>query len=195
MGRLLARDDSLLLVVDAQPGFYRGAPDLDTAPMRRAFARAAWLAGVATALGIPAVVTEEDAPANGPTDGAIVAALPETAPIFAKPVFGATDVPEIRAAIEATGRHTVVLVGLETDVCVAQTALGALDRGYRVVVAEDATFAPSDAHDAGIRRMADAGATMLHVKGVYYEWVRTLEAARGFERDHPELADPPGFRL
>jgi nicotinamidase-related amidase len=194
MGRLLARDDSLL-VVDAQPGFYGDAPDLDTAAMRRAFARAAWLAGVATALGIPAVVTEEDAAANGPTDRAIVASLPVAAPVFAKPMFGAMDVPEIVAAIETTGRHTAVLVGLETDVCVAQTALGSLDRGYRVVVVEDATFAPSEAHEAGIRRMAAAGVEVLHAKGVYYEWVRTLAEARAFEAAHPALADPPGFAL
>jgi hypothetical protein len=46
-----------------------------------------------------------------------------------------------------------------------------------------------------LRRIVDAGGSMLHAKGVYYEWVRTLDAARTFERAHPELAEPPGFRL
>jgi hypothetical protein len=36
---------------------------------------------------------------------------------------------------------------------------------------------------------------LVHAKGVYYEWVRTLEAARAFEASHPRLADPPGFSL
>jgi hypothetical protein len=43
--------------------------------------------------------------------------------------------------------------------------------------------------------MRDAGVTLVHAKGVYYEWVRTLEAARAFERANPGLADPPGFAL
>ncbi len=79
--------------------------------------------------------------------------------------------------------------------CVAHSALGLLDRGYRVVAVEDATYAPDAAHAAGLRRMASAGVELVHAKGLYYEWVRTLEAARAFERDHRDLADPPGFRL
>ena len=192
MGRLIDRDDSLLLVVDAQSRFYGG--ELGD-PMRAALAVAAWLAGVATALGVPAVVTEEDAERNGPTDAAIRAKLPPATLVLAKHVFGAADQPDILAAIEATGRRSAVVVGLETDVCVSHTALGLADRGYRVVVVEDATYAPEATHDAGLRRMASAGVELVHAKGVYYEWVRTLEAARAFERDHPALADPPGFRL
>ena len=38
-------------------------------------------------------------------------------------------------------------------------------------------------------------ASVIHAKGVYYEWVRTLEAARAFEAANPELAEPPGFCL
>ena len=50
-------------------------------------------------------------------------------------------------------------------------------------------------HEHGLRRMRDAGAVAVHAKGVYYEWVRTLEAARAFQAAHPELTDPPGFSL
>ncbi len=150
---------------------------------------------VAAALGVPAVVTEEDAPRNGPTAARILAALPAGTPVFAKAVFGAADQPDILAALEAAGRRTAVLAGLETDVCVAHTGLGLLDRGWRVVVIDDATYAPGDMHAAGLRRLTAAGAEIVHAKGVYYEWVRTLPAAREFERHHPELAEPPGFSL
>ena len=98
-------------------------------------------------------------------------------------------------AVEATGRRTLVLAGMETDVCVCHSALGMLDRGYAVAVDADATFSPGAAHEHGLRRVAEAGATVIHAKGVYYEWVRTLEAARAFVRAHPDLAEPPGFRL
>ena len=103
--------------------------------------------------------------------------------------------PEILAAVEASGRRTAVVVGAETDVCVSQSAIGLLDRGFRVVVITDATFSPGPMHDLGLRRIRDAGAELHHAKGVYYEWVRTLDAARQFTTEHLDLADPPGFRL
>ena len=193
MGRLLDLDDCVLLVIDAQSAFYGSGGEAEE--LRIALDRAAWLAGVATALGVPAVVTEEDPARNGRTAARILAALPREVAVFDKPVFGAADDPEILAGISASGRRTAVLVGLETDVCVTHTALGLLDRGSRVAVVADATFAPGETHAAGLRRMTDAGAVILHAKGVYYEWIRTLEAARAFERDHPDLKDPPGFSL
>ena len=193
--RLIERDDSVLVVVDAQPGFADGrsaTPDDD----REVVGRIAWLAGVAAALGVPAVVTEEDSERNGTTDPRILDALPAGTPAaFVKPVFGLAAVPAILAAIGNTGRRTVVLTGFETDVCVAQSALGLLDLGYRVAVVVDATGSPGEMHEHGLRRMRDAGAITVHAKGVYYEWVRSLEAARAFQDAHPELTDPPGFSL
>ena len=59
----------------------------------------------------------------------------------------------------------------------------------------DATGSPGEMHELGLRRMRDAGASLVHAKGVYYEWVRTLGAARAFEAANPDLADPPGFSL
>ncbi len=184
--RLLELIDSVLIVIDAQPGF--GPPDA-------VVARIAWLAGVATALGIPVLVTEEDPARNGPTAPAILLRVPAGTAALVKPVFGLADTPEILAAVEALGRRTVVLAGFETDVCVTHSALGLLDRGYRVAVVTDATGSPGEMHELGLRRMRDAGASLVHAKGVYYEWVRTLGAARAFEAANPDLADPPGFSL
>jgi nicotinamidase-related amidase len=184
--RLLERNDSLLVVIDAQPGF---------GPVDEVVARIAWLTGVAAALGVPVVITEEDPAHNGPTAPDIVARAPADAVAHVKPVFGLADVAEILGAVEALGRRTAVLVGFETDVCVTHSALGLLDRGYRVAVVTDATGSPGEMHGHGLRRLRDAGAVLVHAKGVYYEWIRTLEAARAFEAGHPDLAEPPGFSL
>jgi nicotinamidase-related amidase len=191
---LLERTDCVLIVVDAQSGF-SGTDDA----ARRAAARsrdvAAWLVGVAAALGIPIVVTEEDPAKNGPTDASITARLPPETPVFDKAAFGLAGVPEIVAAVESTGRRTAVLVGAETDVCVAQSAIGLRDRGYRVAVVSDATFSPGAMHGHGLDRMRDGGVEIHHAKGIYYEWLRTVEAARAFKTAHPDLAKPPGFDL
>ena len=191
---LIERADSILIVIDAQPGF-SGADAEAARTAAAARAVAAWLAGVAAALGVPIIVTEEDPAANGPTDPAIRRWLPSGTPELAKQVFGLADVPEIFAAVESTGRRTALLVGAETDVCVAQSAVGLVDRGLRVVVVTDATFSPGAMHESGLRHVRDAGAELRHAKGVYYEWIRTLEVARAFQLAHPELASPPGFRL
>ncbi len=191
---LVERSDSVLIVVDAQLGFSGADAEASKAA---AVSRevAGWLAGVASALGVPIVVTEEDPATNGVTDPAINRWLPPGNPVLTKAVFGLVDVPEILAAVGSTGRRTAVIVGAETDVCVAQSAVGLVDRGFRVVVVTDATFSPGAMHEHGLRHVREAGAELRHAKGVYYEWIRTLDAARTFELAHPELATPPGFRL
>ena len=191
---LIDSADSLLVVVDAQPGF-AGTMVSTARDAARSREIAAWLAGVAAALGVPIVVTEEDAAANGPTDPVIAARLPVGTPILPKAAFGLTDEPAILAAVEATGRRTAVLVGAETDVCVAQSAVGLSDRGFRVVVVADATFSPGEMHDHGLAHMRDSGVEVRHAKGIYYDWVRTPAAARDFQTGHPDLAKPPGFDL
>jgi nicotinamidase-related amidase len=196
VARLLDRDDSVLIVVDAQPRFAPAEEQVEGAPPGAdVVARIAWLVGVAAAQGVPVVVTEEDPDLNGRTHASIAGGLPPDTPVLTKWTFGLADVPAILDAVEATGRRSAIIAGMETDVCVAQSALGLLDRGYRVAVVGDATFSPGAMHEHGLRRIADAGGSVIHAKGVHYEWVRTVDAARAFKRDHPELADPPGFRL
>jgi hypothetical protein len=193
---LIARDDSLLAVVDLQPRFWGDRLDADD--LRRAMdvaARAAWLAGVASALGIPAVITEEEPERGGPTDAAVLAAVRPVAPVFTKPVFGLAGCPDIMNAIGGAGRRTVVLAGYETDVCVTHSAVGLREAGYRVVVAEDAVYSPFGAQAPGMARLRDLGFELVHCKGIYYDWVRTLRAALAFRHDNPQLAEPPGFSL
>jgi nicotinamidase-related amidase len=193
---LLDRDDSLLVVIDLQPRFWG---DLLGAEDRRralaAAARAAWLAAAATAWGIPAVVTEEAPDRNGPTDEAVLRGLRPGTPVFTKPVFGLAACPDIMAAIRATGRRTALLAGYETDVCVTHSAVGLAEAGYRPVVVQDAVYSPFGAHAPGLARLRDLGVELIHCKGAYYDWARTLAAAVAFEADHPRLAVPPGFSL
>ena len=139
------------------------------------------------------MLTEEDPGAQRPTAVGVVQAVGRTAPVFTKPVFDAAACPEIMAAIDSTGRRTAVLCGFETDVCVTQSAVGLVEAGYRVVVVIDAVYSPAGAQAYGLARLRDLGVELVHCKGIYYDWVRTLEAALAFEREHPDLAEPPGF--
>ena len=192
-GRLLDVDDSILCVVDVQPGFVGKLRE--TAVRAPFIQRVVWVAALANALGVPIVVTEEEPDRNGPTLPEIVERLPDPTPRHTKPAFGLADVPTIMAAVEATGRRTAVLVGMETDVCVAHSALGLLDRDYRVVVVRDAVLAPGDAHDDGIERMRAAGVTLIGAKGLFYEWARTVDAARKLDDLMASVPVPDGFTV
>jgi nicotinamidase-related amidase len=185
--------DSVLVVIDAQEGFFGDTlPPGDGEPGRQALARMTWLVKVAKRLGVPAVITEEDPERNGATFEPIAAVFPEEAAIV-KPTFAVTGTQPIVDRIEGTGRTTAVLVGFETDVCVAQSAIGLKERGMRVVVVEDAVFSPGEMHRRGLERIVAEGVELNHCKGLAYEWTRTLEKSRAVLRD-PELGDPP-FRL
>lgn len=190
--RLIAAADSLLVVIDVQPGFLA---KLDDADADRVVERISWLVGVAGILDVPVLVTEEQPEANGATAEAIRERLPSVVRPFVKPIFCLADRPEILAGVAAAGRRTCVLAGLETDVCVTHSALGLLGRGYEVAVVEDASASPGAAHAAGVRRLRDAGVALLSTKGLFYEWVRTVERADAIDPEVVALGVPRGVVL
>jgi nicotinamidase-related amidase len=193
---LIRRDASALLVIDTQEGFYPAQrADVDRAAFSLVIDRVAWLTGLARALAVPVVVTEEDPDTNGPTSPRVLTRLPAAAQVYPKPVFAAADNPAIAAAIAATERTTVVLAGLETDVCVAHSALSLKARGYDVAAVSDALYSPAAAHRQGLERLRDEGVQLLSAKELFYDWARTLADVRALVRDNPELDPPPGFSL
>jgi nicotinamidase-related amidase len=189
---LTDHEDCLLIVIDAQPGFY--PPDLseaDRAAAETALTRAAWLTALAGALDVPVVVTEEEPDKNGRTDWRF--SLPTGTPVLVKPTFGLAGTPAILEAVGATRRRTAVLVGFETDVCVYQSAVGLLDDGRDVLVVEDATYSPGEMHARGLARLRDAGARLTHCKALAYEWVRTVERSTALLSSG--VLGPAPFRL
>ncbi len=192
---LLERDDTVLVVVDVQPGFLARAwfSEQDAAAARTALDRMVWLVALAARLGIPIVVTEEEPERNGPTDPRVAERLPAATPALCKPTFGLAGTPEILAAVRATGRGTAVVIGCETDVCVAQSAVGLREQGFDVAVVVDATFSPGEMHARGLDRLAAAGIARNHAKGVTYEWLRSVQHAHAVLGE-PGLPTPP-FRL
>jgi nicotinamidase-related amidase len=191
---LIERDDSVLVIIDLQPRFWDDAlSGEDAARADEAIARATWLGATARAFDVPTVFTEEDPGRKGPAARGVLDAAGPEAPVFTKHVFGLAACPDVMTAIAATRRKTAVLAGFETDVCVTHSAVGLSGAGYRVVVAADAVYSPAGAQAYGLARLHDVGVELVHCKGIYYDWVRTLEAALAFQAAHPELSEPPGF--
>lgn len=166
--------DSVLVVIDVQRSFIDKLAPGDQGPLVE---RISWIVRAAAMLGVPIVATAEDIAELGTTTDAVANEFPEGTTQHNKMTFGLAGDPAILAAVEQHRRRTAVLVGLETDVCVMQSALGLLQHGFRVVVLSDATGSPGPCHQAGITRMRDAGVIVSTVKGTFYEWVRSLAFA------------------
>ena len=126
------------------------------------------LAGV---LDIPVLVTTQYLRGLGPTVPEIAALLPGSAAID-KNTFGCFGCEEFRTALrQLPGHRTTTLVcGIESHICVTQTALGALQGGYMVHIASDAVGSRSEAnHVVGLQRMEAAGAVLSSTEMMMYE--------------------------
>jgi nicotinamidase-related amidase len=78
-----------------------------------------------------------------------LAALVPPASVFDKRVYSAFAGRRLRAHLAARGADTLIVSGAETDVCVAATALAAIDLGFRVIIVTDAVCSSSDqGHDS-----------------------------------------------
>jgi nicotinamidase-related amidase len=186
--KLIDVDDSVLVVIDVQDSFLKKFSEGERKLLK---SRIGWIVDVAVRLGVPVVAMAEEIPAMGSVSLCILQKFPADTPIFNKMTFGLAADEKIMAAINNTGRKTAILVGLETDVCVAHSALGLLQKGYQVAVVADATGAPGQAHEYGLERMKQAGVVISNVKSLFYEWIRTVDRYIEFmEKYEKEIGEP-----
>jgi len=190
---LIDVDDSILIVIDVQEYFLAKLPAEERELLVN---RIGWLTSVAIKLNVPLVVTAESISELGGVAPPIVEKLAPDTPIFNKMVFGLAEDHEIISAVKATGRKTAILVGLETDVCIAHSAIGLIQRGYQLVVVADATASPGAVHAIGLERMRRAGVLVSSVKSLYYEWIRTVDRDKEFlDKYETEIGLPHGVIL
>ncbi|MBS1723983.1 MAG: isochorismatase family protein [Armatimonadetes bacterium] len=168
---MLARlEDSVLVVVDMQPAFLDPIWERD-----RVLARTKFLVECAQALDVPILATEQVPARMGGTEESLRALLGETEPI-SKAAFSCWADDKFVKAANKLQRTQFVLVGIETHICVCQTAHDLMDEDFDVLVCEDATSARSELmHRNGLKRCADEGAAVSHTESVVYEWMRTSE--------------------
>jgi nicotinamidase-related amidase len=130
------------------------------------------LAGI---LRIPALLTTQYCKGLGKVVAEIASLLPEATPMD-KLEFSCFGSEQFTAALKALPgrRNTVLLCGMETHICVMQTALGALEHGYHVHVASDAVSSRSEWNwKIGLLRMRDAGAVISSTEMMLYELLRS----------------------
>lgn len=182
---LISRDASVLVIVDVQerllPAIHEGAA---------ALARMLLLLQTAALLKVPVIVTEQYPKGLGPTVAAVRAAVPAFTPVE-KLEFSCAPVPRFAQMLRALNRPQVIVAGIETHVCVGQTALDLAAAGSRVFVPADATGSRRALdRDAALDRMRDGGVTVTTAEAVAFEWLRCagteeFKAVSGFLKQVP----------
>jgi len=121
-------------------------------------------------LALPVVVTEQYVKGLGSTIPAVQDALGEAYQPLEKMSFSCCGDNRFLEALLATGRSDVILCGIETHVCVYQTATDLLDRGYRVHLVTDAVSSRTpENRDLAIQRLLNAGVTPTSVEMLLFE--------------------------
>lgn len=133
------------------------------------------LAGI---LDLPLILTTQYRKGLGDIAREITGAAPAATPLD-KTAFGCFGSPEFEARIGAqSGRDQLVVAGVESHICVAQTVLGALGRGLAVHVATDAVGSRTAENRAvGLRRMEAAGAVATSAEMAIYELLGRSDSA------------------
>mmetsp|Transcript_26894 Transcript_26894/g.31055 ORF Transcript_26894/g.31055 Transcript_26894/m.31055 type:complete len:167 (-) Transcript_26894:50-550(-) len=136
------------------------------------------MARTARILEVPLIVTEQTPKNLGHTFEEIQKEYPEGTKVFEKTKFSMmTD--EVTKYFESFGRDTVVLYGIETHVCVQQTALDLAEMGVKVHLITDCVSS-SDAHKraTALQRMMQAGVYLTSFESCIFELMRTCEHAK-----------------
>jgi nicotinamidase-related amidase len=160
---MLGRDSSVLLVVDIQERLAPAIHGVDA--LIPAVGR---LIQAARLLGVPIVATEQYPSGLGPTCAPIRQAWCDVRP-FEKVRFSACVEPVLEA-LAALDRPHILVVGIEAHVCVQQSVLDLLRRGYTPYVCADAVSARRELdREIALQRMRDAGAIVTTVESIIFE--------------------------
>lgn len=167
---MLSCTDTVLVIVDIQEKLVRAMHAREDL-----LVRAQQLVRGACALQVPILCTEQNPQGLGATVAELAAHMPTVRPI-SKFSFGCCASADFLRALQESGRRRVLLAGIETHVCVYQTALELLERGWRVEVVADACSSRTPGNkQIGLDKMRAAGAGITSVETALFELLKVAE--------------------
>lgn len=164
--------DVAILLLDHQTGLFQTVKDIGVAELR---ANTTMLAKLATLAGIPVIYTasEPNGP-NGPLMTEIAASAPHAVFVPRKGEVNAWDNQLFVQKVRETGKKTLIMAGVWTNVCVMFPALDAVAAGYKVYAVIDASGDPSVlTQQVTIARFVQGGVIPTSTNAVLCETQRT----------------------
>lgn len=172
-GTLLDPRRAVLVVVDLQQKLLPAIHERE-----RVLHNTLLLLRLAHVLDLPVILTTQNRKGLGDIVPEVTLAVPSIAPLD-KTAFGCFGSAEFEARVaQLAVRDQLVVAGVEAHICVAQTVLGGLAKGFTVHVAADAVGSRTAENRAiGLRRMETAGAVVTSAEMAIYELLGRSDAA------------------
>ena len=165
---MLSRSSAVLVIIDIQGNLAQAMNDRESL-----FANTVKLIKGFKVFNLPIIVTEQTPQKLGQTIPQIAAQLDGIKPI-AKETFTCWADVHFREQFEALSRRHVVLLGIESHVCVYQTALDLIANGYNVhLVADAISSRTKENRQVGIDAIRSAGAYLTSTEMILFELLRT----------------------
>jgi len=170
MSGLLEQSSAALLVIDVQDRINAVMADQSHLP------RIEVLVEACRGLDVPVLASEQYPQGLGPTVESLATTLGDTPP--GKLTFSCARDDDLKRAIEDSGRNQIIVTGIETHVCVLQTAIDLINIGYEVHVPHDAVNSrrPADKEWA-LHRMAAAGAVITTTESALFELLERCDTS------------------
>lgn len=166
---LLDAENSVVVIVDIQQRLAQAMPD---GVRTRVIEQVSILLTAANVLSVPVMVTEQYPKGLGPTETDITTMLNSDVPVIEKTCFSCVQSAPFNQHLEQIGRNKVILTGMESHICILQTALDLLGQGYQVYVLEDAVSSRSKANQYNaLQRMRSSGVVITNVESALFEWL------------------------
>ncbi|MDA8156522.1 MAG: isochorismatase family protein [Actinomycetota bacterium] len=158
------RSESVLIVVDVQEKL---AAVMEEGVKEKTVLNIVRLIEGANILSVPVIITEQYPKGLGSTASPVKKALPLVSPVE-KITFDCCGEPAFLAAL--SGRKKIILTGMEAHICVLQTCLGLLERGFYVhAVANACCSRKKEDYKTGIDFMRNAGAVITTAETVLFQ--------------------------
>ena len=165
---LMRKEDSLLLIIDVQE---RLVTAMDNP--REVINNCAHLVAIAEELGIEYLITEQYPKGLGHTVQQLKDVLPEDTEFVEKTSFNALLEDGMKEKIKSYGKKQIVILGIETHICVHQTASALVEEGYDVYVIKDACASRTKYEfKQGIEAMSANGVKVSCVEIALFEWLK-----------------------
>ncbi len=123
-------------------------------------------------LSVPLIITQQYTKGLGPTLPSVSAKINGFS-YYEKTAFSCLDEPAVEDKLALINKHNVVLCGIETHVCVLQTCIDLLEKGYKPVVVEDCVSSRNlNDRNVALERMRMEGAVITTYESLLFEMTR-----------------------
>ena len=178
---ILNPEDTLILIIDIQEKLINATYNKETILKNSVI-----LSKTASLLEMPVIVSEQYPKGLGCTIDEIKSNLDDKVKYFEKTAFNALEEPELIATLKAINKKNIIVMGIETHICVHQTVCNLLELGYKVTLVSDASGSRAEKeHLSTIECIKNNGANIKTTEMILFELIKSAK--------HPKFKEIQGY--